>query len=294
MIMAGWAQANITPIPEFAKKINLHGQWFRRYTTEVHDPLYATVLVLEDSGSLPSIIISADLCFITAGLLEAVREEFKKLESGVPPEAILMCATHTHTGPGLPRHSTWGPLFDVPDTDPDVMKTADYVGFCAKKIAAASAEAWRNRKPGGIALKTGRIAVPQCRRVQYKDGRSVMYGNTNTPDFLRVEGAADNGVEYLLTYDESGKLTGAVINLACPSQIVETKYYISADYWGEVRKQWTKAPYVLPVCGAAGDLTMRDLVRRHRSEADDREWEGVADIAGRIVRESDYILKTVK
>jgi hypothetical protein len=70
--------------------------------------------------------------------------------------------------------------------------------------------------------------------------------------------------------------------------------FISADYWGEVRRQWPEMPYILPVCGAAGDLTMRDLVRRHRSEADDREWEGVIDIAGRIVRESKYIVSTIK
>jgi hypothetical protein len=294
-IKIGWSQTDITPISEAAQKVDLQGQWYRRYSSEVHDPIHAVVLALDSGEGLPIILVSAELVAITAPLLDAARAELKKLEPSIPSEALLMCATHVHTGPALKdREPLWGGRFGVPYRDPEVLSPQGYTVFFAKKVAAAAAEAWKKRKPGGIALKTGRIAVPQCRRVQYKDGTSLMYGNTNTPNFLRIEGAADNGAEYLITFDEIGKITGTVINLACPAQIVEMAEFISADYWGEVRRQWPQMPYILPVCGAAGDLTMRDLVRRHRSEADDRGWEGVIDIAGRIVRESKYIVSTVK
>jgi hypothetical protein len=297
MIKIGWAEADITPIPEIAKKVSLSGQHYERISSEVRDRLRSVVLVLDGGDSLPSLIVSNDLGGTVEPLMEAVRKELALRTPEIPPESLIMAATHVHTSPfpmKPPRGSTWGTRFAFPYKDPDVLTPEAYTAFCAKKIAAACGEAWASRAPGGIALKTGRIAVPQCRRVQYKDGTSLMYGNTNTSNFLRIEGAADNGAEYLITYDASGKVTGTVINLACPAQILEQAYYITADYWGEVRKQWPEMPHVLPLCGAAGDLTMRDLVRRDRTEPSTHTVEAAIEIAGRVVRESKYIVSTVK
>jgi hypothetical protein len=295
-VKIGWAQANITPLPEAAKKISLHGQWNERIGEDVHDPMHAVIMVMDDGKSIPTVLVSADLESVSAKLLNAVRKELKNTAPEIPSESLIICATHIHTGPFIEADGdgTWGPRFNFHSKDPDVLTPQAFTAFFAKKVAGAAAEAWKNRKSGGIVLKTGRIAVPQCRRVQYKDGTASMYGDTNTPNFLKIEGSADNGAEYLITLDEAGKVTGVVINLACPAQVVESEMCITADIWGEVRKQWPEMPYVLPVCGAAGDLTMRDLVRRDRTEASTRSFEGVTDIAGRIVRESKYIVSTIK
>jgi hypothetical protein len=307
-VKIGWSQVNITPIPEEAKKLPLQGQWHERIGDTVHDPIHAVVMVMDDAKSMPTVLVSADLVSISARLLEAARKELENTAAEIPPDSLIICATHIHTGPCIEgfkkTHKTdddveadgdglWGSRYNFNNKDPDVLTPRAFTGFFAKKVAAAIAEAWKTRKPGGIALKTGRIAVPQCRRVQYKDGTARMYGDTNTPNFLRIEGSADNGAEYLIAYDEAGKVTGAVINLACPAQVVEMECCVTADIWGEVRRQWPEMPYVLPVCGAAGDLTMRDLVRRDRTEASTRSFEGVVDIAGRIVRESKHIVSTI-
>jgi hypothetical protein len=121
-----------------------------------------------------------------------------------------------------------------------------------------------------------------------------MYGNNVTERFLRVEGNADNGVEYVFAYDLAGQLTGALINLACPAQVLENKRFLSADIWGAVRAQWAECPYLVTLCGAAGDITMRDLVRRYRMEAPMNDVAGMNVQAGSIVRESRYVLSTVK
>jgi hypothetical protein len=120
-----------------------------------------------------------------------------------------------------------------------------------------------------------------------------MYGNTNTENFLRLEGGADSGVEYIAAFDKAKNMTGIVVNLACPAQVVENQNYISADMWGEVRRQWPECGYILPLCGAAGDIAMRDLVRRNRNERDMREPDGMGQQAGRIVRESKFALSEI-
>ena len=74
-----------------------------------------------------------------------------------------------------------------------------------------------------------------CRRVCYDDGSAKMWGDTNTVNFTHLEGGNDNGIELLYTFDENDKLTGVVANIACPSQVVEQRSYISSDYWGKVK-----------------------------------------------------------
>lgn len=293
----GWGKADITPIGDICKKVSLVGQFNERITDTVRDPISATALAIEASGGCKAILVSMDLGFITDGLLAAAREALAKLLPDFPVRSLILAATHIHTGPHLGRDTMsalWGPRFESFSSDPEVLSPEAFTDFAAGRAAQAAAAAWTRRKPGGVAAAFGRVAVPQCRRVCYKDGRAVMYGDTDRPDFLRIEGGADTGVEYIAVFDRAGKMTGAVVNLACPAQVIEHKEYISADLWGEVRRQWPECEYILPLCGAAGDVTMRDLVRRDRGEADMREPEGMELQAGRIVRESAYTLSRIQ
>jgi hypothetical protein len=284
----GWAQVDITPIPELGDRIFLQGSNEPRIATEVHDPLCATVLVMDDGAALPTVLVSMDIAFIPQVLTVTVRKLLQEAVPDLKSDSVILFATHSHTAPLL------GDQFH----DPDVKITpGEYIAFAAKKVASAVAEAWNNKAPGGIALKTGRIAVPQNRRAQMKDGTAAMLPPTNTPNFLRVEGMADTGVEYLMTYDLKGKLTGLAINMAAPAQVIQRNTYISADMWGEVRKQWPEIPYILPICGAAGDLMEYDQVRRDRTEPNtllEAGDEALYEIGGRIIRESRYIVSSVK
>lgn len=293
-VKIGWAQADTTPIGAIGKKVSLVGQFNERITGEVRDPIRAVALAVEEEGGHCAIVASLDLCYVTDELMRVTREKLAALLPGFPPESLILAATHIHTGPHIEsRNSLWGDRFAFNCQDPDVITPAAFLDFLAGRTAEAAAQAWNSRAPGGMAFRVGRIAVPQCRRVCYKDGSAVMYGNTDTPQFLRMEGGADNGAEYIATYDAQGRLTGVLINLACPAQVIEHMPYISADLWGEVRSQWPECPRLLPLCGAAGDITMRDLVRRYRMEAPMFDVAGMRDQAGRIVRESKYILSTI-
>ena len=110
-----------------------------------------------------------------------------------------------------------------------------------------------------------------------KYGKSTMYGKTNTEDFSHMEGSEDHNVNLLYTWDKNRKLTGIIINLACPSQVSETEYLISADYWHDtrvlVRKKLGKDVYILPQCSSAGDQSPYILVEKKAEERMQRLME---------------------
>lgn len=294
-VKIGWAQTDITPIGVIGKKVSLIGQFDERVTDKVRDPIHAVAMAVEGDDGACAIIISMDLLFTTDDIMRMTREKLSSLLPEFPAESLIIAATHIHTGPFIKSlDELWGKAFVFPYNDPDVVTPEAYLDFLSSRLAEAATQAWNGRAPGGLAFKVGRVAVPQCRRIGYKDGSAVMYGKTDDPEFLRVEGGADNGVEYVAAYDASGSLTGVLINLACPAQVLEYMNCITADMWGEVRREWTECPYVLPICGAAGDITMRDLVRRDRTETPMYTERGMQEQAARIVRESQFVLSTIK
>jgi hypothetical protein len=166
-----------------------------------------------------------------------------------------------------------------------------FVDSLVDRLADAVAEAWDSRRAGALSWALGHAAVGFNRRVAYADGTSRMYGTSDTPSFIGLEGAQDHGVEMLFTWGVDGKLTGIVVNLACPSQVVEMKYFISADFWSAarefIRADASENLFVLPLCSAAGDQSPRDLVRRGRGEADFRDEAGLVEMGRRIARAVD-------
>ena len=99
----------------------------------------------------------------------------------------------------------------------------------------------------------------------------MMYGKTNDPDFSHYEAGADHFLNVMFTYDAAGKVTGAIVNVPCPSQCTENEYYLSADYWHETRqliRQKYGDIYILPQCASAGDLSPHPL---HAFAAWDRQ-----------------------
>ncbi len=282
-VRIGWGTADITP----EAPVQLSGQHYERISVGVHDPLSVTALALEgeraDGSAVQAVLVSCDIVAVTADLVSLVRSAIGREAPGLDPGCIIISATHTHAAPTI-RDGVY------PTPPPDgVLSPPEYRRFLAKRIGEAIAKAWSGRASGRLAWTVGHAAVGFNRRVTFADGRSVMYGGTNTPEFMGLEGGEDHGVELLYTFDgESSDLTGVAINLACPSQVVETKLEVSADFWGAARKRIRerlgKKVAVLPLCSAAGDQSPRDLVRRGRGETDFRDYAGMEEMGERIAR----------
>ncbi|MBE6605785.1 MAG: hypothetical protein E7635_01930 [Ruminococcaceae bacterium] len=278
-ILIGWAEESM--IPE--KKVSLAGQFFERISEYVESDITVTAMAVEADGE-QMIMVSADLGSFSHAKLEYAREKFARLTNEVDPEKIIVNATHTHTSFGASEPKTnagigfisaigilneflpEGKQYTAKVTpDDSVMSLEEGLELATDKIALAAYNAWKNRKESLVANEFGRAAVGMCRRVSYDDGSAQMWGDTNTANFVALEGGNDSGIELLYTFDKDKKLTGVVANIACPAQILEQRSFISADFWGRtkaiLREKFGDDVYLLGLCGAAGDQCPRDLVR---------------------------------
>jgi len=275
----GWSEISITP----DKRLMLEGQFYDRISQYVETPITATALAIE-AGDEQAILISADLTHVYAVLLEKVREKLAKLIPDFDASKLIVNATHTHTSAyyesgcsrGLNALSAYLGLESAPafgngnkETD-NLMEPYEAYLFLIDRITEAAVAAWNSRKPGGYIPAFGRAAVGMNRRVCFKDGTAKMWGDSYTKDFFSLEGGNDNGIEMLFIYGEGEEPTGAVLNLACPAQILEQRYFISSDFWGKtkilLRERFGEDFKVLALCSPAGDQCPRDLIRWVESE----------------------------
>ena len=283
-VKIGWSEVNLTP----DKKISLAGQFAERISQYVEKPLTATAMAVECGGD-QMVMVSCDLVSLQYTWMLRVRELLKDNKEGLDPEKVMACAIHTHTGyrPGgsnrtapyaregfrdnkeiLAQYLKPGQKYvereNVSD-NPEIMSTKEGFELSTRKVAEAALEAWKNRKEASFANAFDRAAVGMGRRVDYSDNTAQMWGNANTAVFTEIEGGSDTGVELLYCFDAQDKLTGVVVNLACPAQCVQHRLFVSPDYWGEakklIRERFGEDVFVLPLCSPAGDQCPVDLVR---------------------------------
>jgi hypothetical protein len=278
----GGSTVRITP----DRPVALAGQMHTRIARAVETPVTATALALEsrdgDKVLDQAVLISCDLVAIEADVLDRVRRQVKERISGLDVGKLVLNATHTHTAPVMREGD-----YEIPKGE--VMQPAEYAEFLSARVAEAVAQAWESRKPGRVGWGLGHAVVAQNRRAVYADGHAQMYGPTDRPDFRGIEGSEDQGVEVLFFWDRAGKLIATAINVACPSQEVEGRSAVSADFWYEVRESLRarrgKDLLVLGWTGAAGDQSPH-LMYRQRAEERMRTLRGLTrlqELARRIV-----------
>ena len=278
-LLVGWGEESLVP----EKKIRLAGQFYERISQFVETEITATAMAVESSGE-QMILVSADLTSIPAFIMSGVREGVAELCPEIDPMKIIIAATHTHTSHTLsnPNDTYGGPIattrdilaeFMPPEKEYKALVTADdtvmdpkaATVFVIDKIVKAVVKAWNSREEALYANSFGRAAVGMCRRAHYSDGTSEMWGDTNSATFVAMEGGNDSGIELLYFFDKNRNLKGIVANIACPSQVLEQRSFISADYWGRakanIRKELGDHVYLLGLGGAGGDQCPRDLIR---------------------------------
>ncbi|MFO7975879.1 MAG: hypothetical protein R6V12_14735 [Candidatus Hydrogenedentota bacterium] len=277
-LLVGWGEADVTP----EQPVTLQGQFHARVSEGVMDPLTATAVAFESLNKGEStarvVMVSCDYSAISDDVRDGVRECLREALPELEPEAVYFGATHTHTGPSTyvrPRYSQSAEEEARPyGVDLGVMSPADYVVFASERIAGAIMNAWKSRAPGGIGFGLGHAVVGRNRLMVYADGTSKMYGNTDDPSFRHVEGYEDHSVNLLFTYDRDSRVTGVIVNLACPSQATEGLFEISADFWHETREELRERlgpeVHVLAQTSAAGDQSPHIRIDRR---AEERMWK---------------------
>ena len=270
----GWASRDVsTDAP-----VHIPGQFHIRVSQGVLDPITATALVIENAGEA-LIFVSADFVIINPEIVVRVRARVTELNPAIPAERIIIGVTHTHEGASQGAGAIAGMSSpdEVSHEGIEIAPESEYGDFLVEQIAAIVVEAYTRRTAGGIAYGYGFAVVGHSRREVYfddtskrlgvaarpgmsVDGHARMYGSTADGKFSHYEAGCDPFINLLYTFDPSGHLTGAIVNVPCPSQCSEQMQQLSADYWNDVRLALRARHgdiFILPQCAAAGDLAPR-------------------------------------
>jgi len=280
----GAATTSITP----DKPIALAGQFNTRISRGVDNPITATAVAIESSEGDQAILLSADIVVFFPPMPQLLRDRLREKLPEFDARKLVMTATHTHTSGCTDKGS-----YNIPKDG--VMQPSEFAAFLVERLAEVCTRAWNQRKPGGVSWGLGHAVVGHNRRAVYADGTAKMYGATNDPKFRGIEGGEDHSLDLLFFWDKEKKLLATGINVPCPSQEVEGRSTINADFWHDVREQWRDG-LVLGWPGAAGDISPH---RMYRKEAEERmvKLRGLTytqEIGRRIAREVKDVCKLVR
>lgn len=295
----GWGVENITP----QGKVLLGGQFFERVPEYTHDPLQATAMAVR-SGTNGKLLlwVSVDLTMIKKPIVQEITDKISCVIQGFERSQLIISATHTHTAPELSSDGfswMWGDIFKIDSNRHDCLTPEEYVqNTLIPQIVKACLKAYNNMTVSGVSTVLTSAVVGHCRRLVYKDGSSVMYGKSDREDFFKQECAEDNYIETLCIFDANQELTGVMMNITCPAQVVELSSYYSADFVGSLRKKvlqktGKKVPLLI-IIGAAGNISPRDLVRRGRGEGDLCSHEYCDEIGVRLYTAFEYAVEKAK
>ncbi len=143
---AGWAKEDLTP--PFPAPLAGYGKREGRLSTGVRDPVVARALVLEAAGGRVA-IVSCDLIGIPAEL-KAAAVRLMPVWARRDPARVLLCATHTHAGPGA---ASANPLIKLAVGDLD----ARMLPHLAARIAGAVRRADAGLVPVRLAVTSGEL-----------------------------------------------------------------------------------------------------------------------------------------
>ena len=109
VLKIGWAKREIST----EEPVNLFGQMYMRISEGIMDPCYTTALCLDGGEEGAAVIFcSCDLEALRCDFIERTQQAVKEMNPEIPADAIILSATHTHTG---------GDVSDSPEETPDGM-----------------------------------------------------------------------------------------------------------------------------------------------------------------------------
>ncbi len=262
------ASVDITPPLGY----RMSGYFRERLSTGVSDPLFAKAIVLRQ-GSESAAMVFCDLIGLAADVTDRAREEAHS-RTGIPPEHILVCATHSHTGPLY-----YGALRDhfhrlaVSESGSDPYEKVDYRARLSAGIAESIVQAQSLLQP--VRLRTGKATQEGLafnRRFLMKDGSVRFNPGFKNPDIVRCVGPVDPDVTMVFFNNEGNpQPTGALVNFALHLDTTGGTEY-SADYpfflQRALREKYGDEFILFFGTGTCGDINHLDVTREDRAKPD--------------------------
>lgn len=254
----GFSKIDITP-PDGTL---MAGQPVNYYAKGIESRLFATAICLQQ-GAVSVVIVSCDLLMISNNMAVEIGEQAAS-KSGISADNIIICATHTHSGPITQ---------DIFGMDADT----DYANQLIPKIVSAIEIATRNCRQGGFFYGKDKIfGYAFNRRFLMSDGDVETHPLKGDPHIVCPEGPDSDNLDVFGAYDLNGTLLGAIVVFGCHATVLErNNEFISADYAGKVRDFISnKLGFDIPVLflqGASGNICQVNPLDVSRSEVG-LEW----------------------
>jgi len=201
------------------------GYFTDRVANYIHDPLLVRAIVLRAGDTTLGFVV-CDVIDVPVEVVAAAKARIQQL-TGVPPQNVLISATHTHTGPsivgalGTPKEEKYGQ-----DTAP--------------RIADAFAMALQRLQPAQVAMAAGDCTGEvHNRRWHMKDGSVRMNPGYENPDKVRPAGPTDPQLGLMIVRTPQRQPIAVFANLALHYVGVggsKEHSWISADYFAEFGK----------------------------------------------------------
>jgi len=218
---AGLASGVITP----TEPVPLAGyanrtESFRGVVNDIH----VKALSLVDREGHRAILITCDFIGFRAPLAEAISARIIA-SSGIPREAILLNASHTHTGPAA--------LASLPAAGHPRPKHAEpmvaYGRFLIDRVVETALAALEAPQPVTLSHGAGLVTFPVNRREYTANG--VILG-------FNPRGSTDRSVPVLRVVSADGRLLGVVFGAACHNTcLTAADCAICGDYAGFAQAQ---------------------------------------------------------
>ncbi|HUT95849.1 MAG TPA: neutral/alkaline non-lysosomal ceramidase N-terminal domain-containing protein [Thermoguttaceae bacterium] len=235
---AGVASVVITP----EKPMWMAGYAARDKPSEgkVHD-LYAKALALEDPQGTRLVIVTLDLVGVRRPLRDWLETEVAK-RCKLPPEGLLLNASHTHCGPEL--RASKAALYDL---EPDRVEQAEqYCEALRAKLLGLVEQAVGNLAPARLSYTHARAGFAMNRRLPTEQG----FQNRPNPD-----GRVDHDVPVLRVDGPDDKLVAVLFGYACHATTLGF-FQFCGDYPGFAQAYLEEAhpgTMALFVAGCGGD-----------------------------------------
>jgi len=277
-LKAGVSKVNITPpvgIPQ-------RGYASRKDVSQgIHDELYAKALVF-DNGLEKIAIITTDTIGVSRKHTRRIRALIEE-KTGIPSENVLICASHTHSGPSLSR--VWYLPGELGAED------ASYIDVFCRKLAGAVQMANNSLTEARIGIGIGEIreGIGSNRRIRIDDRKTKSVArNEAISEANRVQirplgnmdiplGEMDNSVNVLKVEDLQGNIRAVLMNYTCHATAAGAPLLISADYPGYTQQMMENVldgAVALFAQGACGNVNPNQYRRFEPPSFEDTERMG--------------------
>jgi hypothetical protein len=273
---AGVAIADITPLVG----IWMAGFADRKCPSEgVALPLHAKVLALEDERSTRAVLVTVDLLGVTAALRSRIVEAVGKRHR-LPPDALLLNASHTHSGPVI--DGLLSIAYDLTPAQTGLIH--EYTQGLERRLVELIGDALGRLQPARLSAGEARAEFAANRRAQFFPA-----------------GPVDHSVPVLRVDRLDGRPLAIVFGYACHNTTLQGgSCQLHGDYAGVAQAALERRhpdAAALFVAGCGGDINPKprgtmELVERHGADLADaveRALPSLAPVSGPLRTAYDVV-----